>query len=160
MTLRKTVSFAATVNTRTTIHLNEYSSQEKQDTWYNREEVVAMRRNATFDAKCPKADTCLRGLEAKTATGARKKKQKRIEARAAVFLEQEIQDEDGLSDPDAIADAYFECSEACQAEAQMLALRDEKEAMEAHGVLKISDIKLPTASIILVEMVFAGSAAA
>jgi hypothetical protein len=159
MSPRKTVAFTAAVNARATIQRCEYSAEEKMAAWYTREEIASMRRNAKIDANMPLHDTYLRGLEGKTPQGARSKQQKRNEARAAVFLEQQIQDEDGFSDPDAIADACFECTEPCQAEAHMLALRDEKEAMEVHGSLKISDLKFP-ARIVLVDKVFAGSAAA
>jgi hypothetical protein len=160
MTARSTVSFCSSVHRHSTLRLDEYSSEEKQAMWYNREEIVTMRRSATMDANRPQPGTCLRGLEAKTREGATKKKQKRNEARVAVFLEQEIQDVDGLSDPNAIADAYFECSEICVADAQMMALRDEKEAMEVHGLLKKSSHTALPPSIGLIDMVCAWSAAA
>ena len=159
-TARPTVSFSASVDRRSTSHRDEYSSEEKQSMWYNRDEIVTMRRNAIMDANRPQPDTCLRGLEAKTREGARKKKQNRNEARVAVFLEQEIQDDDGLSDPNAIADAYFECSESCVADAQMLALRDEKDAMEVQGLLKKSNHMALPPSIRLIDMVCTWSAAA
>ncbi len=91
--------------------------------------------------------------------GARRKRQNRIDARAAVFFEQEMQEEDGYFDADAIADAYFERTERCQAEAQMLALRDEKEAMEIYKSLKLSDFECTHGRIILFATTTASAAA-
>lgn len=159
MTPRKGVCFTAENDSCTTIHILDYSPEEKEATWYNRGEIALMRHNAKMDANLPEADTCMRGLEAKTPNGARRKLINRREARTAVFLEQEMQDDDGCCDPDAIADAYYEVSERCQVEAQMLALRDQNEAAEAQGLQKLVDIELPV-NHVPVEMVVAVSAAA
>ena len=142
---RKCVSFSTVIKSHSIIHINDYSSEEKSSTWYCREELQAIKAEAKVIANtaCDMSnkDECLRGLEAKTPAAARRKKENRVTARAAVFLEQEVQEEDGFSDPDAIADAYFECAERCQAEAQMMAVRDEKEAMEVYKSMKISDFE-------------------
>ena len=139
---RKNVSFASVVNTNSIIHINDFSPEEIKMTWYNREELRVIKAEAKIVANSlDKENTCLclRGLEARTSAGARRKRQNRVEARGAVFFEQEMQDEDGYSDPDAIADAYFYSSERCQAEAQMLALRDQEEAMEVQRSVKLGE---------------------
>lgn len=142
---RRCVNFSTVIKSHSIIHINDYSSQEKSSTWYCREELQAIKAEAKLIAKttCDVSnhDECLRGLEARTPTAARRKKENRINARAAVFFEQEVQEEDGFSDPDAIADAYFEYAESCQAEAQMMGVRDEKEAMEVYKSMKISDFE-------------------
>mmetsp|Transcript_55103 Transcript_55103/g.154670 ORF Transcript_55103/g.154670 Transcript_55103/m.154670 type:complete len:197 (-) Transcript_55103:30-620(-) len=159
---RKNVSFAAVVKSCSIIHINDYSTEEVRASWYNREELRNIKAEAksTANSSDPEdKDVCLRGLEARTPVGARQKSQNRIEARAAVFFEQEIQEEDGYSDPDAIADAYFDCSERCQLDAQMLALRDAREAMEVHRSMKLSEMCASQGRIVLVPAA-TGSAAA
>lgn len=160
--MRKTVSFAAIVKSRNIIHINEYSSEEVSSSWYSREELREIKAEAKIIANSADSandDVCLRGLEARIAAGARLKRQNRVQARAAVFFEQEMQEEDGYSDPDAIADAYFDSSERCQVEAQMVALRDQKEAMEVHLLSKLSDMEAPRGRIVLFPAI-TGSAAA
>jgi hypothetical protein len=156
---RKNVSFAAAVETYSIIHITDYSSEEVSASWYNREELRNIKAEGKTVANSSDSDDHLRGLEARTPAGARRKRNNRIDARAAVFFEQDIQEEDGYSDPDVIADAYFDCSERCQLEAQMLALRDQKEAMEVYGSLKLSEIYPPLGRIVLMP-VPTGSAAA
>lgn len=159
---RKSVSFAPMVSTLGIIHINDYSSEEVSSTWYSRDELRAIKSEAKCVANSSDPSTddiCLRGLEARTAAGARRKRQNRIEARSAVFFEQDAQEEDGYSDPDAIADAYFECSERCQAEAQMIAVRDQREAMEAYKSLKLIDIAAFQCRIVVLPTI-TGSAAA
>ena len=160
---RKCVSFSTVIKSHSIIHINDYSSEEKSSTWYCREELQAIKADAKLIAKntCNVSDhvECLRGLEARTPAAARRKKENRINARAAVFFEQEVQEEDGFSDPDAIADAYFECAERCQAEAQMMALRDEKEAMEVYKSMKISDFECTHGRIFLIAKPTASGAA-
>mmetsp|Transcript_111045 Transcript_111045/g.155896 ORF Transcript_111045/g.155896 Transcript_111045/m.155896 type:complete len:203 (-) Transcript_111045:28-636(-) len=169
--LRKGVSFATNVATYDIIHLAEFSDEERESSWYNRNELRAIKDDAkrmanlsvmTDDATTDNinnADLCLRGLEAKTPSGSRKKRQNRIEARAAVFMEQEVQDDNGFSDPDELADVYFEYTESCQAEAQMIAIRDEKEAKEIYESSKFSDIDSLYGRLLIVAPA-SGSAAA
>ena len=73
-------------------------------------------------------DTTLRGLESATKEGRRGKRRRRINAYEAVFVEIDLQEEYGIWDEDAIADAYFECSELCQFTAEMIAKQDEVDA--------------------------------
>jgi len=159
---RRNVSFAAEATTRCIIHISEYTSDEKVSTWYSRDELRLIRSEAKLlanSANFSNANVCLRGLEARTLAGATRKKQNRVEARAAVFFEQEIQEEDGFSDPEVIADAYFERTERGQAEAQMMAARDQKEAQEAYQSLKLSEMESPYGKIVVLNAI-TGSAAA
>lgn len=158
----KNVSFAAVVTTRTVIHIKNYTSEEAASTWYSREELQNIKSEARVTANSSgmcQNNACIRGLEAKTLEGATVKRQNRMDARAAVYFEQEAQEEEGFSDPDAIADVYFEYSERCKAEAQMIGYRDEKAAMDAYQSLKLSDMEAPHGRIELAAPI-TGSAAA
>lgn len=69
----------------------------------------------------------VRGLENKTSMGSLRKKRHRMQAWMAVFGEQQRQQEQGYSDPDTLADAYYEVSEPCHVAANMVALRDARD---------------------------------
>merc|ERR1711953_1176895 len=166
---RNGVSFAANAITYDINHFTEISDEEKNSVWYNKSELRAIRNEAkrmaclsstsnSEDVSKPNAEPWLRGLEAKTAAGAKKRRQIRINARAAVFLEQEIQDDNGLFDPDTIADTYFEYTERSQVEAQMIAIRDEKEAKEIYDSTKFCDISSAYGKLVSLARV-SGSAA-
>jgi len=178
-TSRKAITFARSTQSCPTIHIDDYSEEEKNAMWYNKDEITTIRQMATIEANSQIPGTYLRGLESKTPGASRKKRQIRMAARCAVIFEQEFQDEEGVVDAEAIADAYFECCEGSIIEAQMTALRDEREAMIVHGRLlrkkggndlgvlqtKVSNVS-PTATTtaaavaFVEEKVCAGSAAA
>lgn len=142
---RKRVTFAAETHITEVIHVKDFSDEERSAAWYSRSDLRMIKEEAKRTAYLDRAENpleCFRGLEAKTATGARLKRQKRIDARAAVFFEQEMQECDGYSDPEAIADLYFEHTESSQVEAQMLAIRDAAEVTSDAQVLKMADIDL------------------
>lgn len=167
---RNVVYFATNAVIHDTIHVSDISEEEKEGLWYNKHELRRIKDEAKIianmsvasnseDAMKTNADPCRRGLEAKTTAGAKKRRQNRIDARAAVFLEQEIQEDDGLSDPDTLAEIYFKYTEGCQVEAQLIAMRDEQEAREIYEAMKASDVNSVLGKLLFLAPV-SGSAAA
>merc|ERR1719476_735637 len=75
-------------------------------------------------------DNSVRGLECRTKQGGRLKKQNRREAYDAVFFEIECQENEKYFNEEAIADAYFSCSNPCQISAQEIAKQDEMDAKD------------------------------
>lgn len=134
---RKTVLFSPDPVVIDILHIKDFSLEEKRATWYTRNELRTIKDEAKQIANLDRSENsevCFRGLEAKTLAGARLKRQNRIDARAAVFFEQEMQEGEGYSDPDAIADVYFEYTERCELEAQMMALRDAADITNEKGI--------------------------
>ena len=72
-------------------------------------------------------ESTVRGLENKAGLGSLRKKRHRTQAWLAVFVEQRRQKAQGYSDPDSIADSYFEVSEPCHVVANMVAIRDARD---------------------------------
>jgi hypothetical protein len=135
------VAFSACVEINFVLHRNDVSEEEHKHAWYNKDEIRSIKNGvresvATF-TNAPNTpdddDYCARGIENRTREGARRKLQNKVDARAAVFFEQEMQQEDGLFDPEEMADCYYKYSEHCHASAHMVALRDERAAMAIYG---------------------------
>jgi hypothetical protein len=142
---RRHVSFRDTRRVREIDSHRQYSHAEKAASWYDKAELRAMKDDANVDALLLEqgmlpgeadGDVCHRGLECRTLAGARRRKDHRANAYAAVFYELECQrGDDGAGagpllpgDVDrrarAVADVYGTCSESCQFAAHMRGLRD------------------------------------
>jgi len=133
------VSFSGVETTHEVMHHNEYSDDEKTETWYDKESMKSMKNGAKSDAKLADQgllvvgkDVTLRGLEGRTKEGMRRKSTNRREAYASVFSEIAFQQEVEYADEDMIADAYFLYSEPCAEEALRIGQRDELEAQAIH----------------------------
>jgi|Transcript_13606 hypothetical protein len=138
---RKSVSFSPNESIRGTLHLKDITATELQRAWYTMDEVKSMKRSsrklaielsktATDDANNTE---CFRGLEGKTTQGLRRRKMTKATARNAVFLEQCRQWNCGIVDSNLMADEYFEYTESSSSAAYMIAIRDQKEAMNIHN---------------------------
>lgn len=153
--IRRQVQFLELVTVYDVLHIHDYSKQELTNTWYSKREIRAMKQKCKEEAtqvttnmhsyenepltipdQEPLSDTTntyqeptttVRGLESKTSFGSLRKKRHRIQAWTAVFMEQRRQLMEGFSDPESLADAYFEVSEPCHVVANMVALRDARD---------------------------------
>ena len=152
---RRCVSFSSDITTHDVLHRNEYSPKEKMSSWYCVEEIKEIKDGVkAIVAKMMSSDDddelyCTRGLEARTKEGKLRKRQNKIGARAAAFFEQEAQQAEGISDPEAIADVYYDYSEHCQASAEMMGLRDEKDAEHAWASLKSDVLEYSYSRVVL-----------
>ncbi len=138
---RKGVTFYPKVTVKYCRHHNDYTPEERTNSWLSGEELYAMRaechkiaREFSMPSAAGKTVSTngvdiLRGLEGKTARGVAKRKRVKAIARDAVFYEQNFQVQRGFRDANAIADVYYEQTETAQIEAHMKALRDQVDAL-------------------------------
>ena len=130
----KKVSFKASVKCRKALHVNNYSDEEIAATWYNDQEFKVMRKSACMVAKMiedgtiSSEDCCIRGLEHKNKTAARRKRAIRMNASEAVLDEQQCQMQCGMNDDESIAQVYSKFTAESQIEAHERALKDQLEA--------------------------------
>jgi hypothetical protein len=153
------VSFASSVAVYEHIHLSEYSEEEKHASWYNGEEIKTIKSHTLAEAtlmarghaETPNV-TCYRGLEYKTKQAALKRRHIRIDAKAAVFLEQEMQREDEIVDAQAIGSAYLNVTKASQIKAHKMGLEDEQQVKNIRMAdcenLLMQRLGLPLSSIL------------
>jgi hypothetical protein len=121
LTKRK-VSFNKLVFIRETLHVNDFSPEEKVNVWYQRSEIEMIKDDIQFTVRLMvqgrlKEDTdihCARGLEFRTSTGAKKRQENKLRALTAVLDEQDIQFDLGTVNQIAIADVYQHISKKCQ----------------------------------------------
>ena len=149
------ISFAPNVKVQEYLHLDEYSAEERDLTWYTRSDLAGFKKEAksairTFVMLGHEGAT-FRGLESRTPHGALRKLQNKEQARWAVFAEQERQWREGYQDPEAIADVYYDYTEHCRANAQMMGLRDEQELF--HMVKESLDMAYNHSRIVLKNVV-------
>ncbi len=138
---RKGVSFYPKVTVKFCRHRNNYTAEERHNTWMTNNELQIIRSEChriarefshpskANDSVSQNGIDILRGLEGKTAQGVARRKHIKALARNAVFEEQNIQIITGIYDVNALADVYYEHSEYAQIEAHMKALRDQVEAL-------------------------------
>lgn len=134
------VSFGAMVATYEVMSRVDYTHEELEASWFDRDDMRRMKENARSDAKLVDSgllvqgtDVSIRGLESRTREGIKRKRRSRMNAYAAVFFEIDCQQQEEFFDDDLIADAYFTYSEPCAMTAQMIGKRDEIEAMNIYG---------------------------
>jgi len=139
VTRSQRVSFGAIVTIHEVLNRDDYTREELKASWFDRDDMHRMKENARSEAKLvdsnllvPSSDVSVRGLEHRTKEGMKQKRQNRMNAYTAVFIEIDCQQEDGFYDEDLIADAYFAYSEPCAITAQMIGKRDEIEAMTTY----------------------------
>lgn len=155
----RSVSFTDVDIKYTITHVSEFSSQEKEQIWYSRQELADIKALLKNSMRNNDSTFCWRGLEGHTVEGYRRKVQNRVETQAAVFLEQANQEGDGFSDPEALADVYFKRSVRSRMQAFLIAIRDEKEANTVYESLKAHDMESTYPNLIVSSMA-TGSAAA
>ena len=130
----RSVAFAAGLFTfHEVLHINDYSDEEINLTWYDKNEIQMIKAENKAVANMinhvmENENLCFRGLENRQRAHAIEKRRNKANARALVFLEQEIQKEQGAEDPEALADIYYDATQHCQVAANMMGLRDERDA--------------------------------
>jgi hypothetical protein len=120
------------------LHIRDYTSEEVNSTWYSNNDFSIMRNDAKEllrrvcrgEVDPQNEEHCTRGLEGRTSEGKKQRLRNTVDASSVVFVEQEIQDEEGIRDPDFLATFYFDNSHHCQVAANMMGLLDEKAARD------------------------------
>ena len=75
-------------------------------------------------------EECTRGLERHVTNEKRAREERVIEATLAVLEEQALQRDEGVTNPELLADIYFFRTYQCGDEAHEAALRDRREAIQ------------------------------
>jgi hypothetical protein len=140
---KKCISFAENIQIRETLHIDEYSAEEVQATWYTKRELQDIK-NAIRDVvtqnfskdktnSIQEEESCNRGFEGFSKYGAAQKKKNKMDAAMALFSEQECQKDYGIVDDEALALLYASCTRHCQAVAHSRALQDELVALAVYA---------------------------
>ena len=131
----KRVWFASMTVEYEVMNRYEYTTEERKNSWFDPSEMKTIRDAAKSEAKLVEkgllqetADFSVRGLEQKTRRGVLRKRKRRTNAYLAVFFEIDTQNEEGFSDDDLVADAYYLYTEPCAIEAEKIARQDAAEA--------------------------------
>lgn len=127
---KKNVSFARTAKYKRCLCRENYSFEEYDASWYSHEEMDMIKAEikATLqmmeDCELDDGDVdaehdgyCKIGLEARTNLGAEQKRKTRRRAYNAVLEEQSLQYNEYVSDPDALAFVYRQCTMKSQEDA-------------------------------------------
>lgn len=118
----KHVAFHGCVTVAECLHHLEYSKREFKNTWYserdmekNKESIRKAIRQYMLAAGSLSSskEICFRGLEHKVPICAKKRQRNKTDGWNAVYSEQLYQWENGLNDPESIADVYVEATKHC-----------------------------------------------
>lgn len=128
---RKSVTFALSCRVRVLVDDNDESNVEQRWLQPQDYETIRQERLASLDrivrGTYSNHNDCFRGLEAGAPCGAYQKRTNRNKAWNAVFLEQDFQWKSGITNPEIISMVYYSCSRACQENATLRGLQDERE---------------------------------
>jgi hypothetical protein len=145
---KRHVSFYEIVSIRSTIHTNDMTDEEIDNTWYNRREMTAIKRGMALDVKKMTSEipmgnkSTTRGLEYRTRAGSEKRRANKFNSIHAVLDEQDLQHVNGINDPEALREIYLEHSERCLYESQQLAKADEIESHLIHKMSSAEDMEI------------------
>ena len=124
------------VSCQTTLHLNDYTEEERAACWYNGQDMRRFKADASHTAQLLEThqlvddtdDFCLRGAQERTRTISQQRQRLRTSARESVLGEQWFQQQDGMKDEDYLAHLYQQFSIPSQEAAQMTAMCDALQA--------------------------------
>ena len=147
--VKKNVAFADLVYIRTTLHINDYSDDEYETTWYKRADYQQFKRSFSKTVRVGNAvdeageEHCMRGLEFRTPKGLRRRRDNKFVGKCAVLDQQDrMLATEGKRNDEALGKGYRTVTRHCQNEARAVALKDQLEAlhvyMAAHKGAKIT----------------------
>jgi hypothetical protein len=113
--------------------LCDLKEAEKECVWYTENDTKIILGMAKVTVKmmmkgepCDDVDYCSRGLEGKTPTGSKRRQKNKQRVRKALLEEQTIQREEGVYDPEYLAQVSIKYSKTVIEEAYQSGLRDER----------------------------------
>mmetsp|Transcript_31026 Transcript_31026/g.51669 ORF Transcript_31026/g.51669 Transcript_31026/m.51669 type:complete len:274 (-) Transcript_31026:447-1268(-) len=133
---RKQVSFAVAYKlVYETIHISEYTPDERCASWYNIRDLKSFKRDRRDTARRIDQgrmydDDCVRGVENATHSGSRLRHHHIVDGINSVLNEQDLQDQDGKWNPDSLAFIYRVASEESVHLARKRGLQDQTEIWE------------------------------
>ena len=117
--------------------LQDLSPDEKESVWYTENDTKIILAMAKVTVKmmmkgehCDDVDYCSRGLEGKTPVGSKRRQKNKLRVRKALLEEQEIQREEGVNDPEYLAQVSIKYSADVVQQAHDTALEDERVIQE------------------------------
>jgi hypothetical protein len=155
----RSVRFLDTILVRETLHINNFTVQERQDSWYDSSEYSDMRNDTNVTValikfgkhNCDTSPYCQRGLENRIGKDALRRNRLQLLGLISVLKEQSEQTTMNAFNPDAIADAYAPISKYSSKMAYKLGLRDELEAIDMLHYSGKSAKKVKTSDITLAK---------
>ena len=134
---RRAVSFASESKV---FELPQYSDDEMIASWVNRDDLRRIKEECTFTIHVLKAgrladddDFTMRGLENRTRAARLKRQTLITEAQLAVFQEQKCLEEEGISDPEGIANIYRDFTTLSRSMAMLKGYHDEQNAKNIYS---------------------------
>jgi hypothetical protein len=132
----KNVLFSSRVRIKSTLHLRDYTQEEKAATWLSVTGYADIKADVRFavdhaDVLVHQQDAisyCHRGLECRTKEGSRRRVMNKAVARNAVLDEQDRQFDSFVFNSEAIAKVYMATSHMSQVSARTMGLFDEQDA--------------------------------
>lgn len=146
------VTFHSRVLIRLVLHKNDMERHERERYWLTIEEHSRIKADCHRTLRRMKENEestsssegegsivdnnefCSRGLECRTKEGRMRKTSNKESVWSAVFLQQKVQQQEGIDDPDFIAAVSVSKTRHCVATALETGIRDEQEArLQANG---------------------------
>jgi hypothetical protein len=132
---RRRVVFNRDVYVQETIHVNDYSDDEMDATWYTRDDfknqkaefAITVRMLATNRYSGDDDIHCARGLEYRHREGAKERQKNKLNGLMSVLEEQERQQLVGEENDEKISQAYVQANYHCRHAALEMGLFDEDE---------------------------------
>ncbi len=133
--MKQSVSFLPSVLVYQTLHINDFTNEEIENTWYDADEmadIVNKCVNMIASRDSMSSDDCFRGLEVRTPEAQKKRTTHRFCAIDDVLGEQDSQWQNEENDIQKIRQCYMAYSKVSEAEAYRMGLQDAKEAMNIY----------------------------
>jgi hypothetical protein len=142
---KKTVSFQSTVLVYPSLHVKDYTREEKVACWLSRREMLCIKSSVRasiqlfyeayfFSAEeTTDGEICTRGLECMLPQDGAKRKQRRKDAISAVLHEQQIQRDNDEHNVELIADVSKKYTGISWSVAQTTAKQDEQFVLDEQG---------------------------
>ncbi len=134
------VSFSKKVNVKETLHINDMSDKVRNRYWLTEEEqsdiknhcllIIQKMKSHDQDIDTEDCEFCTRGLESRTRQGRDERSRRKYAVRRAVLLQEKLQRDEGIYDPDFIAAVGALKTKESVNLAYVLARRDAEEAWQ------------------------------
>jgi hypothetical protein len=135
---RRVVSFCESARVKRTLHIKDYSDDEKNATWYTHAEMSLIRHHIECIVQklnqgeaIDETEDCIRGVEFRTSQWIEWRRENRESAFDAVLDEQQLQRLQAQHDTERLARIYWEWSNHCQVVASKIGVMDAVVAREA-----------------------------
>ena len=136
------VRFNETVFVRATLHVDDYTDEEYDAAWFNKQECAQIKEDYSKTVALVQTgikldeddeEHCLRGLEPRTPRGYRRRRDNKYVGMCVVLDEQDRQIDQGEADDVAIREAFVAANCHCRNESYAAALKDQIDALRIYA---------------------------